>query len=153
MNETMYWKSQVTQFIDNTLIKERVEYLPLASCIDEEIEKVRQLEEKKFKENPEEFVIFLYVEHDLNKSDPLGCAYPSVVDEYSRYAWYIVELYKNMDRDKFYKQLPKYLEGIWDGVCNYDRNRNQQIRRTADNIVKVIDELYKKKKEVEGINI
>ncbi|MBP2629009.1 MAG: hypothetical protein H6Q68_3720 [Firmicutes bacterium] len=141
MNETMYWQKQVDKFIENTLKKERAEDLSLASCIDEEIEIVRHRADRFLKEDPEKFVIFLYVEHQLNKSDPLGCAYPSIVDEYSRYAWHIVELYKTTNKDKFCRQLSKYVEDIWDSVCNNDRNRKQQIRRTADNIVKVIEEL------------
>ncbi len=141
MNETIYWQIQVDHFIVNTLKKERAEDVSLASYIDDEIEIVRHRTERFLEEDPEKFVIFLYVEHELNKSDPLGCAYPSIMDEYSRYAWYIVDIYKTINKENFYKQLPKYLEGIWDSVHNNDRNRSLQISRTANNIMNVIDEV------------
>ena len=82
--------------------------------------------EEYLKEDPASFIQFLFVNHVLNQFDPIGCCYPMIWNEYSDYAWKIVESYRQNDPSSFAVFLDSYLDQIWSSLSQLDEIDRQQ---------------------------
>lgn len=78
MQNNAYWKRKYISFIKNTLKKEQNYYETLAKAIEEEADELIERKDENLKDSPEDFVVYLYINHELNKLDPIGCCYPGI---------------------------------------------------------------------------
>lgn len=145
MKDKGYWKRRIANFIKFTLQERQNHYLNLAECIAREIEIVKNITDEHIQDNPEDFALFLYVNHELNRFNPLGI-YPSVWNEYTTYAWKIVEMRKNCSQEQFSLLLFQHLKNACSGMARYDI-KDDRIQTVTDEILKVIDNFYKTKKK------
>lgn len=143
MNNSTYWKRKYTYFIKNTLKKEQLYYEGLAKAMEEEIEYLIESKEKNLKDNPEAYVVFLHINHELNKLDPIGFCYPGIIYEYDKYAWEILRMYRQLHKEEFENSLNKYLKRIWQSIGISSQGADEKIGMAAKNIVEVLNKLYK----------
>lgn len=111
--------------------------------MEEEIEYLIENKEKNLKDNPEDFVVFLHINHELNKLDPIGFCYPGIIYEYDTYAWEILRMYRQVHEEEFENSLNKYLKRVWDSIGISFHGADEKISIAAKNIVDIVNKLYK----------
>lgn len=128
-----YWNYHYEGFLE-LLREDQLAFRGLASGFDHYIEWLT--EEQEFllaKHEPKDYVMYLYVNQELNRLDPIGWGYPgSVWDEYHDYAWQIVDLFKADNGVSFTRRLTDYLNGFFDMF--YSKKSPEFIAQTAEEI-------------------
>lgn len=122
-----YWSGEYADFIANVLQRRQKSYQYLADCIQAEISSLIAEKKENLKDNPESFVLFLYVNYALNLFDPLA-VYPETRDPYAACAQSIRSLYQSCDKESFAQELPILLQRELGEFClaeNFDLTRNK----------------------------
>lgn len=136
-----YWNYHYEGFLE-LLREDQLAFRGLASGFDHYIEWLT--EEQEFllaKHEPKDYVMYLYVNQELNRLDPIGWGYPgSVWDEYHDYAWQIVDLFKADNGVSFTRRLTDYLNGFFDMF--YSKKSPEFIAQTAEEIETEIRGIY-----------
>ena len=126
-----YWNYHYEDFLE-LLREDQLAFRGSASGFDHYIEWLT--EEQEFllaKHEPKDYVMYLYINQELNRLDPIGWGYPgSVWDEYHDYAWQIVDLVKTENDVSFTQRLTDYLNDFFDMF--YDKKSPEFIAQTAE---------------------
>ena len=152
MKDRTFWKRQYEKFIKQRLCSRRDCYLEMARCIDDQIESLLDMEENALAKDPGRVVLFLHINDEFNKMDPIGVYPAGLTYEYDIYAWELVELYERSDEITFYWQLPMYIEDFWYRMfCNFPSQR--QINSLERGIRTVVSQFYEMRKAREKSHI
>lgn len=143
------WKLHYLRFVEDILGDQKRTYEDMAACVEEEIQLTiesrsgNKSTEKDLKDLEQE-VLFLHINHELNKVDPIGVCYPGIFNEYASYAEKITEFYLNSSIDEFTLSTTGMIEGIWWSIgSNPEREENrQQTEEIVCNIINLITRLY-----------
>ncbi len=112
-----YWLRRYTEFYES--FPSGAEKSHLAKVSEDHLAK-----------DPATFVHFLLVNHVLNESDPIGHCYPAIWNEYSDYAWEIVEQHQRSDPASFSLFLENRLSEIWNSLSRL--NEEEQLRTISE---------------------
>ena len=122
-----YWSGKYKDFIVNVLQQRQKSYQHLADCIQAEMSRLTTEKKENLKDDPESFVLYLYINYALNLFDPLA-VYPETGDPYVACARDIRSLYKSCGKERFSKELPILLQKELGEFClkdDYDLARNK----------------------------
>lgn len=135
-----FWEHHYNEFLEVLSEREEV-YRDMAAAFDPQIEwLMKEHDELLLKYNSKDYVLYLYVNQELNKLDPIGWGYPGKRwDEYYDYAWEIVNLFKESGKINFSRRLADYLHQFF--ATFYTEKSPEFIRETADRIGKMIGEV------------
>jgi len=100
-----YWLNQVRIFSSKVLDVERMKFENIATLINKEMEDLLENKERNLEENAEEYVMFLYINHELNRLDYSTIYCAGLPYQYKDFAWKIVKSYKNCRQDEFSNNL------------------------------------------------
>lgn len=114
MKDSTFWKKQFEQFIKQRLCHRRDYYIYQSQRVDDQIEQLLDSETEALANQPASAVLFLYINDEFNKVDPIGVYPEDLVYEYNSYAWELVALFERSDEITFYWQLPMYLQYFWE---------------------------------------
>ena len=114
-----YWSEKYEDFIVNVLRPRQKTYQHLADCIQAEMSRLTTEKKENLKDDPESFVLYMYINYVLNLFDPLA-VYPETVDPYATCARDIRSLYKSCDKELFIKELPILLQKELGEFCLTD---------------------------------
>ena len=144
MKESTFWKKQYEKIIKQRLCSRRNWYMEMARRVDDQIEGLVDMEEENLATAPGRVVLFLNINDEFNKVDPIGVYPGDLTYEYDIYVWEIVALYERSDERTFYWQLPMYLQEAWEsmGFSPFDA----QIKKLEYGIRNVAAEFYEMKK-------
>ena len=119
IGDKAYWSRQYEDLIVNVLQQRQKSYQHLADCIQAEMSRLTTEKKENFKDDPESFVLFMYINYVLNLFDPLA-VYPETGDPYATCARDIRSLYKSCDKELFIKELPILLQKELGEFCLTD---------------------------------
>ena len=122
-----YWSGKYKDFIVNVLQQRQKSYQHLADCIQAEMSRLTTEKKENLKDDPESFVLYLYINYALNLFDPLA-VYPETGAPYAACARDIHILYKSCDKERFINELPILLQKELGEFCltdDYDLARNK----------------------------
>jgi hypothetical protein len=142
MKAIEYWDNRYNDFCNNVLGKEISSYEICMSFILNEISTIEEIYHEKTENNqctPEQFILFCYINHELNLFDPLGCAYPSIWFEYTTYAWKMVNSRFENGGKQFQSKVKEQIETL---VLSIGNHSNYTERTTCQRINKVVDKIY-----------
>ena len=120
-------RSVYEDFIVNVLQQRQKSYQHLADCIQAEMSRLTTEKKENLKDDPESFVLYLYINYALNLFDPLA-VYPETGAPYAACARDIQSLYKSCDKERFIIELPILLQKELGEFCltdDYDLARNK----------------------------
>lgn len=111
-NEALFWKREYYYFQNKVLGQERMNYEYEATLFLEEAQEIQGKIEGNLQENPDEFILFLYINHELNRIDPSGLYYPGLAYQYKAYAWDLVQTFK-LNIEQFQQEFIKKIEEMY----------------------------------------
>lgn len=142
MRTKKFWDNRYNNF-SNKILGEEIEYFH--SCLDAVKNEIIQIGEffKEYTENgqysAEEIVLYCYINHELNVLDPIGCCYPQISNEYSSYAWKLVDFYLKEGKEKFPAKVKKQVEDLVESIgFNMDK---KSIKNSIHNITNMVNEI------------
>lgn len=142
MRTKKYWENRYNDFCEKILGKE-IDYCRFD--IDEIKKEMTRMEEF-YKENtengeltPEEIILYCNINHELNLLDPIGCCYPQISNEYSSYAWKLVEHSLVGEREQFPQKVREQIESLVFTLGNQDV---RTARTTSHRIIEVVANIY-----------
>jgi len=135
-SEEKYWLAQLNAYMA-ILVSERMNYYSKAVLFQEEYELLLEEKEDKFKEfasRLDEYIYFLYVNHQLNLLDPTGQYYPGLTYPHEEYAWKIVEAFKTEEKDQFQITIETVISRLFKELGVDSQNNKSKINTVIDRI-------------------
>ena len=111
----------------------------MAQAMKEEADSLIENKVEYLKDNPEGVVVFLYINHELNLLDPIGCCYPGITNEYSVYVENIINIYKKQAKNNLGGSLSEFIWAICDSIGT-PYPTEEEIQKTVGRIIKILDD-------------
>lgn len=144
MRTIEYWEKRYDEFCHEVLGKE-INFCGTAMyCVMDEIMTMEEYFKEKTENkehSPEEVILFLYINHELNLFDALWFAYPSIWYEYSVYAWQLVDGRLKNGGEQFHLKVKEQVEYLNSTLGFFD---NHTVKTTCYRINQVVNEIYER---------
>ena len=153
MRTKRFWDNRYNDFCDKVLCEKiRLNQSFMDDVKDEMVRSEEFFNEslENGEEKAKETVLFCYINHELNLLDPIGVCYPGIINEYSSYAWGMVEALLTEGKESFPQQFKARLRTMYS--CVHSPLERKVLETTCRKITNTINKIFNSLEFVQNLH-